>query len=539
MTAGKSGRHTIICGGMSDVYLTVDWAELVDSAANTSVLTVTGLQMNAGVWAGRYYINGTISVNGTVIARLQNNAHQAYISTTGTPAYEANGAYPFRSGAITHNADGTGGAVLSVNLSGSNQTGGQHYYASAEIPITLTSIPRLSTVSCGGGEIGSPVQITIASQATSFLHRLSYVFGDAEGEIGTDLAVGSISWTPPMELCSQIPHAEWGRATILCQTYHGENLVGSSQCQVRLTVPKSVGIRVTEDWVRLVPVQTGGAEAMDCWIQGKSRVSAELNESGISYENAYGSEVFFTTITVEGDVYMGSEHSHVLRGSGTLQVTCKAVDTRGREDALVREITVLPYGAPVLKDVEVFRCDELGQANSEGTCVSCKAACAVSDLDGHNSVQIRAYLVPVGGSPGEGVLLEEGVAHVLWVGLVSSEQSYEVRLEAVDSLGVCSAVTVTVPTAKLFFHGRAGGNGGAFGKYAEEDDLLEVAWSLKTKGNLVVEGMATVGGKTLQDWLYPVGAVCLFGEDVQPDALYGGQWTAAETDQMRAYVRIS
>ncbi|MBR5602529.1 MAG: hypothetical protein IKW24_07830, partial [Clostridia bacterium] len=111
--------------------------------------------------------------------------------------------------------------------------------------------------------------------------------------------------------------------------------------------------------------------------------------------------------------------------------------------------------------------------------------------------------------------------------------------EAVDSLGQTALVTVTVPTAKLFFHGRAGGSGGAFGKYAEEDDLLEVAWSLKTKGDLVVEGMATIGGKRLQDWLYPVGAVCLCGENVQPDALYGGQWSEAETERMRAYVRIS
>ena len=113
------------------------------------------------------------------------------------------------------------------------------------------------------------------------------------------------------------------------------------------------------------------------------------------------------------------------------------------------------------------------------------------------------------------------------------------NIASLISLGQTALVTVTVPTAKLFFHGRAGGSGGAFGKYAEEDDLLEVAWSLKTKGDLVVEGMATIGGKRLQDWLYPVGAVCLCGENVQPDALYGGQWSEAETERMRAYVRIS
>ena len=65
--------------------------------------------------------------------------------------------------------------------------------------------------------------------------------------------------------------------------------------------------------------------------------------------------------------------------------------------------------------------------------------------------------------------------------------------------------------------------------------MLEVAWSLKTKGDLVVEGTAVIGGKQLWEHLYPVGGVCSCGESADPAALFGGVWESAEN--VRHWIR--
>ncbi|MBQ5672017.1 MAG: hypothetical protein IIV43_06655, partial [Oscillospiraceae bacterium] len=90
-----------------------------------------------------------------------------------------------------------------------------------------------------------------------------------------------------------------------------------------------------------------------------------------------------------------------------------------------------------------------------------------------------------------------------------------------------------------FFHGRQGGRGAAFGKYAEEDDLLEVAWSIRGKQDLSIEGDGAVkgtlsvgtlqiGGSSLLDFFYPVGRVILTDGVSDPGDLYGGGWEIIE-----------
>lgn len=81
-----------------------------------------------------------------------------------------------------------------------------------------------------------------------------------------------------------------------------------------------------------------------------------------------------------------------------------------------------------------------------------------------------------------------------------------------DGLGFSSTYTQPIPTATVFFHGRKGGKGAAFGKYAEADGVLEIDWGLN------------VQGRSLQDWLHPVGSVYISADATSPAKLFGGDW---------------
>lgn len=537
MTVGKSGELKIACGGMEGLVIGVDWEERMDAAANASVLAVTGLTVDGGGRIGRITVGGTIGVNGSVIARMEEDAHWAEITQFGVTAAECNGAYPYLSATIPHAADGTGTGVLSVQLRGGHGESGQHYYASGEQTVVLTDLSRVSAVTGVSAEIGSGMSVLITAPDTKLRHTLRYVCGESEGIIGTELGGGSHVWTVPMELCAAITDSTAADCTLYCDTYRDGSLVGSSECTVTVRVPAGVGLTAAEGWVTLRAVNSGtAAEGLDCYVQGKSRVQAVIDESLIGFDNAYGAAIANCSVTVGGIHTDESGLSHVLHIPVQQPVVCTVTDTRGRTLRSVQAVDVLPYAAPVLGDAELYRCTADGTAHEEGSCLCLTAACRGYDLGGRNTVTLSARLRTVGGAWSEAVTLTRGEPQVLWAGLVSAEQTYEVELTAADTLGGTAALLLTVPTAKVFFHGRSGGSGGAFGKYAESDDLLEVAWSLKTKGDLTVEGTVTIGGKQLADWLHPIGSVCTCAADADPAALFGGVWAEAD-DTVHRWVR--
>ena len=61
-----------------------------------------------------------------------------------------------------------------------------------------------------------------------------------------------------------------------------------------------------------------------------------------------------------------------------------------------------------------------------------------------------------------------------------------------------------------------GGNGAAFGKYAEQPNALEIsgAWDIRW------------GGRSLLEAVYPVGSIYLSAANTDPAALLGGAWQA-------------
>ena len=506
MTVGKSGELNLTCGGAVRVAVTALWEEWTDS----SVIAVTGLRF-AAKQAGTYTLSGTIAVDGAVPGRLTDCAVTV---TEDGGAVMLSGDFPYISAPISY--DTRDSAALTVQLTG------QGFYASGSETIPLTMQPMASAVAASGQLIGSPVHIVIGAVEEGAVHTLRYRFGELSGVIGTELQGGGQYWDISIDLCEAIPDSGSGACVIACDTYIDGSYVGTEECTVTLVVPVSVGLELTDGWVTLEPAET---EDLDCFVQGFSRVRAVFDASKVDLSYAFGAVPVSYDMTVGGVRY--ADCSVVLRSNGTIPVVCGVTDSRGRRYEETAEITVLPYTPPALGDVTVFRCGSDGIAHERGDSLSVSGGYGVSGLNGQNHGTLTARLRTVGGAWSEAVILPDAEAHVLWQGGIDPNNSYEVLIRVTDVLGQSSGITVTMPCTNVFFHGRKEGRGAAFGKQAEEDDVLEVAWSLKTKGDLVVEGTAVIGGKALWEHIYPVGSVCACAADADPAAIFGGTWTEA------------
>lgn len=549
MAVGKSDHIDITIMPQSVGKVRVFWREDYDPVNNYSTITVTDIQGCLEHRIGWAYVSASLTAGSVTVlpntddnwmfsanedSKLRSvvsakNWQQAFIPVTSAPIY--------------HNADGTKTLTLTLTLhdvtapdAGFNAVNNQK----ATQTITLTEIPRASSVTAVGGTIGSPVTIGVQRTGSAFRHTLTYAFASAAGEIAALSSETSFRWTPPMELCSEIPNGNSGVCTVTCHTYNGSTLIGTKTAQVTLSVPDSVGLSLSEGWAAAAPDNAGtAAEGMNLYIQGYTAAQVTFDPSKIGTEAAYGATPAAFAIQWDHRTDDSTYRTGVLTAAGETFIRCIVTDTRGRTRSETLIVRVLPYAKPTLSGITIFRCASDGTAHDGGSAVSVKAVCGISPLDGRNSCVMQAQYRANGGGYGSRKTLESGTAAVLWAGELSPRQSYEVLVTAVDALGNTAVCSVLLPTDDAFFHGRQGGKGAAFGKYAEADDLLEVAWNILGKKNLSVEGSGrvkgrlsvgelTIGGKTLLDAIYPAGHILLTDGSADPAELYGGGWEHIE-----------
>lgn len=195
--------------------------------------------------------------------------------------------------------------------------------------------------------------------------------------------------------------------------------------------------------------------------------------------------------TVSGNDKVGI-YTDTIKASGTVKYSVFAVDSRGAASMYDRECYVYEHFTPRLQGVEVFRCDDKGNKSESGTYISAKADVIYAPCNDKNKVDMGVSAVPAGnesagefytGSP------TSGTPCVFGEGEISTQKSYNVHIYAKDIFGSHVTYSATISTDDVSFHIRDGGKGGAFGKYSEEDDVLDVAWKLK------VEGVPVVGAK--------------------------------------------
>ena len=342
--------------------------------------------------------------------------------------------------------------------------------------------------------MGQPYNLAITAASNGFSHDLVLTWGGNYFLIARQV-LGTVSWTPNIaELAPVIPNAASAVGTITLHTYNcfAENpddrtLIGSKSYPVTLTVPSSAAPSVASGWASAAWYNEGTAAAsIAAFVQGYSKAKVTFDQSKITTK--YGATIQSYKIACGGVTDTASPYlTGVLTGTSAT-ITCTVTDSRGYTATGTVSVTLYPYKKPALSDVALYRADEDGTANRAGLCIYAKATLTWSDIGGKNNCALTGnFRLQSGSYPAAGTEMTSGVGILLTVA-ASATSTYVAKITAVDSLGNTAAYEATIPTDSVAFHIREGGQGASFGKYAEEDDLLDVAWNSRVRKNLTVDG---------------------------------------------------
>ena len=270
------------------------------------------------------------------------NVHYSY------PTWETSGEeYTLASGSstISHNADGTKTLPISCTF---NPNNGLHGTITVSASLSLTTIPRSSSVSVGAGVIGSAVTININRQSSSFKHTVRYAWAGKSGTIATNVDT-STSWTIPLDFANDIPNSASGTGTIYVDTYSGSTKTGTQSTTFTASVPAN--LKPTFSGITLSDLN-GAAQNLipnpDTFIQVISNIKVAFNGA----VGSYGSSITGYYAEIVGKNQSTSSNGGslgIMNYHGTIKIRASVSDSRGRwSDTREVSVTVLEYFAPAL-----------------------------------------------------------------------------------------------------------------------------------------------------------------------------------------------
>lgn len=320
-----------------------------NAASNTSTLNYT-LQLiaNTSYHFSTYRIGYTVALNGATVDNVA-RTDSDYLSIA------SNGTLTLCSGThtVTHSGDGTLTNMpvsFSIDMVSTDYTPGS---LSGSGTMTLTTIPRASTIGATSANIGEVSTITVARQSTSFTHSIAYAFGSLSGYITSDgktstteatFAVTSIAFSVPTEFYAQIPTAKSGKCTLTIKTYSGSTQIGSAHtCTFTATASQSVcapNLTATAADTNSVSLAVTGSESKV--LKGISNI--QVTSTAIARNSASISSV---TVVCGSSTKTGTSVTFTAAESATIKVT--ATDSRGYTTTVtVSGLALIDYSTPTL-----------------------------------------------------------------------------------------------------------------------------------------------------------------------------------------------
>ena len=430
---------------------------------------------------------------------------------------------------VYHNADGSRDVTISADgrISGTTLSS-----TSISATVTLDTIPRASVPTLNKSSIamGEEIIIYTNSKKTGFVHTVRYAFaGDGyAGDFDGETAYNWFALTPRKALASRIPNAASGTCTVYLKTWSDGSLteqIGDEQSvSFTLRVPADAAPTVASGWASAAADNSGGkAASLKGFISGFSKAQITFAAGKISTK--YGASIAGYTITCGGVSAESAPYKTGVLFGKSAQIICRVTDSRGMYAEQTLTVNLYSYAAPTLTGVQIYRSDDAMLPADTGLHIAGVATVKHSDCGGENTYTLKGYWRAVGGSWSAGLAMTSGKAALVTGSVdILTTASYEGKIEVVDKLGNVASVTAVIPTQAVTMHLREGGDGVAFGKYSEKAGL-ECAWDAEFHGEVQAASLR-VGGRTLLDWIYPVGSIYQSTKSTDPADLFGGTWEA-------------
>ena len=146
---------------------------------------------------------------------------------------------------------------------------------------------------------------------------------------------------------------------------------------------------------------------------------------------------------------------------------------------------VWKYFPPKITSASAYRSDSQGTEVAQGTYIALSATaevgCWLSLTDTRNKIVSINYTVTEDGSTT--VLFSGQLTNNTQtvVGSIEENKAYLVTINTTDTVGTTVTRTFSIPKAVITFHLKEGGLGAAFGKRAEVNELVDIAWGLRVR----------------------------------------------------------
>lgn len=378
---------------------------------------------------------------------------------------------------VSHNSDGTKTLAVSASYTSGVSSG----TVGASASKVLTTIPRKSSLSVSNGTLDKAQTLTVTKQASSFTHTITYKCGTASGTICSKSSDISISWTPPLSLSSQNTSGTSVSVTLTITTYSGSTNVGSNTKTITCSIPSSVkpscAVTVTDP--------TGICDIYGSYVKGLSKFKVVVTPT-----TSYGSAINKYQTTANGTAYTTSSFTTgVLNSSGTLTVTAKVTDKRGRSGSASSSKSVLTYSPPAIIKLTVKRCDEDGSENDQGEYVQVTFSATVTNLVNKNTASYTLKYKKSTDDVFTEINLSDytnmySVTNGSYIFQADSGSSYNIELDAEDRHNI-TARTTTASTGYTLMNWNTGGNGIGIGKVAELSGVFDIGMQLRMYGGLL------------------------------------------------------
>jgi len=371
---------------------------------------------------------------------------------------------------VYHNDDGTcNNLTIKIKWYISDSTNGTTTLSGGYTPATIA---RASSVTATDGTLNSSnsVSITITRKNNTFTHTLRYVCGNASGWIkdSNNKVATSATWTPPLSLANQNQSGNSVSCRIYCQTYDGNNTVGSEVYKdITLTIP-------TMNPTASISTPTDNNSFLNTYgvfLQNKSRVKATLSGTAqYTTIKSYHWEVRVTNST--GQLLASGDNTNIdysPTSSGTLYISGKVTDKREKTHTTSTTVSITAYNTP--------KCN-LSVSRTGDTTASYTMSGSGSPLSVTGKTQnVVRYLLKRDSTTIRDT--NSGTSYSSTDSGISANSSYTYTLTASDTIsGTTDTKTVTINTTFTLMNFNSTGYGMAIGKASEAtgtNKLLEIA----------------------------------------------------------------
>ena len=327
--------------------------------------------------------------------------------------------------------------------------------------------------------LGETLNLSMQGAGSDRTHNITYKIGGTTVRTATGVGA-SDAYALPLDLASNIVSATSATMMIICETIIGGTSQGTASTSVSVSVPGSVVPTISG--VEIAETAAGWPSALaGKWVQNASKPKIAISAAG-----AYGSTIKSYSAQIGNASASGNPAQFgILTQAGTLAVSVKVVDSRGRSASYSANISVAAYTPPSVAAFQATRCKSDGTADDSGLYLRIAANVSASSLDGLNTLACKVQYRQTGNTVWQDSdslavsNLAVNAVQVLSEGAIFSDSlSYELRLETVDLLTTSYTYT-SVSTRTVYIDINCNGTGVGIGAPAAEDGNLALGLNLK------------------------------------------------------------